>query len=255
MALEIGTGAAGGKDNFSDITAIPPPKKKAAPKQPTEKTPYAVTGTVLRVTIYAESWEKPGTMEILQCGQCEIDSITLDGPPDVVTIKAVSVPLTSAARRETKSQGWEDVTLKRIAMNIAERGYMGLIYDYPNDPYIDRVDQRQEPDLSFLQRICTEQGASMKVIGDSIVIFDETKYEAKPPMFTFKKGDGYLISYSFTQDSSDTASSAEVAYKDPKTGKLVKETFAPETAPAVGQTLKVNTRPPGLNPGLGRWTE
>jgi len=207
----------------------------------------AVTGTILEVIIYAESWDNPGTLESLHCGRFEVDGFTLNGPPATATIKAVSVPLKRPIRRETKNRGWENVRLSKIAGDIAEGGGLSLMFEVDNDPWLDRVDQRLEADLPFLQRICESHGAKVKVTDDRLIVFNEQKYEERDPVITFKAGDNRVLSYSFTLDSSDAANSATVSYKDPKSGRLVEGSFTPpETAPAVGVSLVVNQRPGNL---------
>ena len=120
------------------------------------------------------------------------------------------------------------------------------MYELDDDPALDRIDQRQESDLAFLQRISKEHGATVKVVDGKIVVFDEIKYEAMPPVAVFRRGDKRMLSIKLKQDSSNTASSATATYKDPKSGKLVQETFEPESIPAVGQKLIVNKRPSDL---------
>ena len=235
-------------DDFSDIKADPVIKQSnSSSSTGNTSAPHAVTGTILRITIIAEAWDKPGTMETLLCGSFEIDGITIDGPPSTATIKATSVPLSTPIRRETHSQGWEDVTLRRIAQEIADRGGLSLMFELDSDPHLDRVDQRQEADLSFLQRLCADHGASMKVVDNRIIIFDEAKYEERDAIVTFKRGDNRIISWSLTQESANVASSATVSYKDPGTGKLISETYEPPNPPAVKQTLKVGYRPSDIN--------
>ncbi len=234
-------------DDFYDILYDGGKKKSGA-------TPYAITGTVLRVRIVAESWEAPGTTDTLDCGMFELDGMDYDDSADgsIANITAVSVPLEASIRREQHSQGWEDTTLREIAEEIAGRGDLALVYELDDDPALDRIDQRQEGDLAFLHRVSRNHGATVKVFNNQIVIFDEAKYEAREPIATFRRGDKRMTSIKLKQDSSNTASSATAAYKDPKSGKLVKETFTPPSAPAVGQALVVNTRPSDLRGDLHR---
>ena len=227
--------------DFGDITWAPAPTPRSAQSSASN----AVTGTILRATIIAESWDNPGTMETLACGSFEIVGAKLDGPPSTLSVEAVSVPLNTPIRT-TRTKGWENTTLRRIATDICVNGEFNLVYELEDDPELDRVDQRQESDLAFLRKLCKEHGASVKVTGNQLVIFDEAQYEAKPSILTIKKGDGRLISYSFTLDSTNTASSASATYKDPKSGQLVHEVFTPPNAPAVAKTLNINTRPSNL---------
>lgn len=228
-------------DDFSDITGSAGTKKSAATKE------YAVTGNVLRIVLEAENWNAPGQIDRLDCGSFEIDAVDFSDPPPKVSIKAVAVPLTKDIRTQLKCKAWEKVTLKEMAAKIAEVALMSLLYSSANNPLLDRADQRQASDLEFLQRICADVGVALKVTDNQIVIFDEAEYEAKDAVFTFKRGDARITSASFSQDTSQTAESATVSYKDPKSGQLVQETFRPENPPATSRKARLNQRPVDLS--------
>ena len=234
-------------NDYSSILYVPPPEAEPPPSVSASTAPYAVTGTKLRVSIVAESWDTPGTLETLHCGSFEIDGISLDygSGGSSASISAVSIPLTASIRREAKSRGWEGVTLKNIALDIAHNGGLSLMYESDHDPKFKRVDQRRQSDLAFLQQLCKKVGASVKVTDGSLIVFDEAKYEQREAIFTFKRGDKRLLSVSFTQDSSNTASGAEVSYKDPESGQLLSARFTPPNPPAVGAVLKNIERPMG----------
>jgi len=225
--------------DFSDILADPRPKAAAS----SGKASHAVAGTTLHVMIFAENWDNPNQTETLDCGTFEVCGMQINGPPSTARIEGVSVPLSAPVRREKHTRAWEETTLKSIASDIADRGGLTLTFDLDDDPVLDRVDQRQEPDLLFLMNLAMDHGASVKVYDKQLVIFSEAKYEAKPSVITFMRGDKRLKSYTFTQDTSDVAEGAVATYKDPKSGKWVSEEFYPPDAPAVGNQLIVNARP------------
>lgn len=225
--------------DFSDIAS-----GSATPGSATtsKKASYAVTGNILRVVLTAENWTEQGKTDRLDCGSFEIDAVDFSDPPPVVTIKAVAVPLTKNIRSQPKCKAWETVTLSEMAGKIADEAGMELLYDADENPLLDRADQRQTSDLVFLKGICDGEGFTLKVTDNKIVIFDEKKYEAKASVCTFKRGDARIIAASFTQDTSQTSNSATVRYKDPKSGKLVQETFTPDEPPATGRETIINTR-------------
>lgn len=228
--------------DFSDILAVRPQQQRVN----SAATPHAVTGTVIKVTIVAESFNDPDTTETLFCGTFEVDGIDFDGPPDVATVKAVSVPMQTPIRRESRTRAWENVNLSKIGTDIAHEGGMSLQFLIKNDPRLDRVDQRQEASLPFFKKLCMMFGATVKVSNNTVIVYDELEFEARPSVVTFKKGDGKLIGYNFTLDSSNVASSAEITYKDPRTNMLIAETFEPDDAPATGVVHRVTERPPDI---------
>ena len=218
------------------------------PPRPVPPTPFAVTGTTLQVSIVAESWDSPGVTETLACGTFEIDGVTLDysDAGSTTTISGISVPLQSTIRREKKSRGWEDLTFRQIALDIATTGDLSLMYELDIDPHISRADQRCQSDLEFLQEWGKKFGATVKITNNRLIIFDEAKYEQRPPVCTFKLGDERIISASFSQDSSNVCEQACVTYKDPNTGRVATATFRPPNPPAVGATLQTRSRPAEL---------
>ncbi|MCL2593846.1 MAG: hypothetical protein FWD82_10865, partial [Defluviitaleaceae bacterium] len=212
----------------------------------------AVSGAILRARIHLENWFEDGDYYELDCGTFEIDSCELSGPPAVFEIKAVSTPISSSIRRETKNRAWEDTTLEEIAGDIASGAGLRLMYEVREEIKLDRVDQLKSADLSYLQKLCRNYGVSLKVTNKRVVLFDEKDYEARPPIDQFDFSEvvddesnptGRIISYKFIQDTSDTVSSSNVAYKDPKSGQLVHYEFTPQDAPATGQAVNINNRP------------
>ncbi|KJD45977.1 phage late control protein, partial [Paenibacillus terrae] len=53
-----------------------------------------------RIIAYIKTigWDKPGEIKRLNCGSFEVDSIDFAGPPDTVSIKAVSLPVSTNVR-------------------------------------------------------------------------------------------------------------------------------------------------------------
>lgn len=204
---------------------------------------YPETTTEFRASIVADAWEGGGS-QTLNCGTFQVDGMDYEDGPDGSTanITGTSVPLDTAIRRENHSQGWEDTTYSEIAGEIAARGGLSLMYELDDDPKLDRIDQRQESDLGFADILAGDHGARTKVFDKKLVIFDEAKYEQRAPVCTFARGDGRLLSIQLKQDTSQTATSATTQYKDPKSGKLVEETFTPSYPPNVGNRLMVNER-------------
>jgi phage protein D len=200
----------------------------------------------LLVTEY--NWNSEGDYDELDCGAFEVDTVDFSGPPDRVSIKAVSTPISSSMRREEKTNAWDNTTLQKIAQDIAGDAELELMYEVESEIQLDRVDQLQQSSMSFLQELCSRYGVSLKVTDEKIVLFEESVYEAKDVVDTFDKSEvgGRLINYSFKQNTSDTVCKVISSYKDPKSGKLVQAEFTPPEPPATGQVALVNLRPGDL---------
>ena len=207
-------------DNFDDIKADP--TKKTSSGSPISTT----AGQKLSATIFADSWDNPGETVRLVCGKFDVSGVKIDGPPSTATIEAASIPLNTPIRLREKSRGWEGENLSSIANQIAADNGLWVKYELDEDPFFDRIDQREQADLPFLKELCDEQGAILKVMNNAIIIYDEAKLEAVKSKFTFKRGDKWLLSYSFTQDSTGVAEKATAVYKDPKTGQKVTASVA-----------------------------
>jgi phage protein D len=177
----------------------------------------------------------------LDCGVFEIDEIESSGPPEKVVLKAASVAISRSLRRETRSKAWENITLQAIAAAITEGHGLSLFYQADSLDF-GRVDQREESDLTFLKRLCDENGLNLKVSGEKIIIFSGKEFEQKDASFTFVRGDKRILLYSFRDKADDVYRSCQISYQDPETKELVTHIFTPDNAPATGQILKVSAR-------------
>ena len=199
-------------------------------------------GDVVEAGIIVEDWFGPGHSMTLPCGSFQVDDFEMDGPPKTVKIKAVSVPVTSSLRGDKKTKGWERITLRDMASDIAASAGLDLVYEADLNPYYLRVDQPDMSDLAFLLKQCQKSGLSMKVTDQQIVIFDERKYEAKESVRTIDLIGGDVEKYHFGSKSSGTAKSAKVTYTDPLTGKKKTGIFTDPNSKS-GVTIENNECP------------
>lgn len=163
-------------------------------------------------------------VQSLYCGRFQIDGLTSSGPPATFDIKAVSVPLGDDIRREARSRGWEDVKLSKIVNDIAARGSLEALYDVTRDHQYDRLDQRNESDLKFLQRVCRDEGYSLKVTDNQLVVFEQAKYEAMAPVGAIERGASNVLGWSFDSQAHDLYSDCTCGYYDPTTETLLERT-------------------------------
>ncbi len=222
------------------------------------------------ITAYIKTvgWDKPGEIKKLPCGTFEVDSVDLAGPPDTVSIKAVSLPVAANIRQEKRTKAWEEATLRSIAAEIAKRAGFTLAYEAHANPKYDRQDQQDVSDLAFLNDICQKEGIALKVTGKKLVLFDERVYEQKPVALTLIRGVSDIVSYSFAFSAQDVAYVAcEISYQpaavkaktvkkkktdskdkdktDTKTAADKKKSAKKKTKAAQPKPIKVVYRPPG----------
>lgn len=198
-------------------------------------------GAKISAEISVENWGGEGENKTLPCGLFEIDSVDLQGPPDTVNIKSVSVPITSSLRGDAKTKAWEKITLSGIAGDIAGKAGLALVFECDDVTY-DRIDQSEQSDLSFLQKLATDAGICLKVTDQQLVLFDEQVYEAAGPVKTIKRTGGTVISYSFSSSANNVKYKAcTVSYYNSEKDTTIEFTYTPSGA-SDGPVLKINER-------------
>ena len=200
-------------------------------------------GASLAVSIIQKDWEDDGERRVLDCGEFTIDTIKVSGPPAKITIKATSLPAGSSVRAVKKNKSWENIRLSAIAAQIAAAGNLKSYFSGDYDPVYSRKEQSNESDISFLSRLCVDAGMSLKVTAGALVIFDEDEYEKKPAIRTFSPKKGNVLSYSFSDGSSDKAySSCHVSWTDTN-GTTIEYTYTPRIDnPGTGEVLEISER-------------
>lgn len=206
-------------------------------------TPSAGKGTEISAVIIQRNWDSDGKDRVLDCGTFEVDTVDGSGPPAKVTIKGTSIPHTSTARTQKKTQAWEQINLSAIANEIAGRNGLTCMFLSSSDPYYTRKEQLQESDITFLQRLCKAAGISLKVTAKMIVLFDEAEFEGQAAVRTIKKGEADVKSWSFSTSTHDAAySKCHVSYTDPATATTIEYTYTPRDADKSGQVLEINEK-------------
>lgn len=177
-------------------------------------------GTPLVASLTVHDWEVSGQSMTLPCGEFKIDELEFAGPPDKITIKALSAALTSGIRDEKQTKAWENFTLQNIAQEVAQKHSLQLMYDGENHT-MARQDQREESDLAFVQRLAAERGMYCKVHDGKMVLFDGDKADGQQAGIVIpRRGAGSPKSFSFKIESTDTGyTKAQTSYTDPQTGK------------------------------------
>lgn len=195
-------------------------------------------GDIVRVSIETNH---EGEKRTLNCGTFAVDDVSLGGPPDVVTIKAISSLVTGSMKKEKKSQGFENTTLKNIAAVLAAEHGLTSFYQVSTAISYDRVDQREESDLSLLKRLCDDNDLELKISDEKIIIFEGKDLGQAAPCFSFIRGE-VGSTYSFNTKAAEIYRAAEISYQDSEQKELKKYTFVPPDAPSVGEVLKINQR-------------
>lgn len=195
-------------------------------------------GNMLDITIHTYN---SGTLwngeAVFAVGKFEIDEVEVVGFPSTVQIKGVSVTGASSLRGTQRNQTWEKISVWKCAADICERNNLSLIWDCEENPNLDHVEQADESDLSFLQKICKDNGMSLKIMAEKIAIFDDAKYEAQDPIITvYKPGTKvalddktmplhWLTSYNMRAKTRDTYGSCRVKYQKGEKKEVIEGSF------------------------------
>lgn len=210
-------------------------------------------GDKITAAIKLLNWRKEGKVSQLDCGTFFVDDVSFKGPPDTISIKALSVPFKKGGKNTEHTRAWENATLPAILGDIAVSSELTLVYDAPVFMY-DRVDQSKETDLSFAKRVAKKEGLSVKVTSGQLVIYDELTYESKSTVRTITRGESDVKSYSFNKTAAEEKyKTVEVSYFDSKKKKNVKYVYQ---VPGVdkGPVLKINKRAKNIDEAK-RWAQ
>lgn len=143
-------------------------------------------GATLTASILTKYWNNPTEAEKeLPLGLFEIDEIECSAMPSETKIKAVSVPNNTTLRGEERTRSWEGYTIQKIAQDIADNAGMQLNFSAKDNPILERVEQTEQSDLAFLDKLCQDNGLSLKVTDNQIIIFDMADMEAAEPSLIF----------------------------------------------------------------------
>lgn len=149
-------------------------------------------GEKIEAKAILSNWESADHTEI-KIGTFYIDDISYSGPPDICSIKALSVDITSNVMDNKRHRVWENVTLEKIARDVAKECNLELIFDVDFKFEYKRAEAKLETYFNFLKRLSKEAGILVKLYNDKLILIEETLYEKKePPGATRKQKEEYL---------------------------------------------------------------
>ena len=211
---------------------------------------FPVRGDLVNATI---GYQSEG---MLPCGDFQVDEITLDLPPDTVTMRCVSAYVT-AAMRTANSAGFENQTLTQIATTIAAKHGLQLV-DVPNPLNLafERISQRQESDLAFLRRLANRHNYDFNVRGGKLQFFSRGNLEAQAPVFALIRGGvaapiatgadgarGIVVGKaSFKTKTHQIYKACRVSYFNPDTKQLIWQSVAANPPVPNGDTYVIQER-------------
>ena len=164
--------------------------------------------------------EKENETNFLDLGTFYVDEPTLEN--NKLNLKCLALPLDQNIRDQKNSVAWENITLKELVMQIANKHEMNAEI-YADNEFFKRLDQNQETDLAFINRVVKETGLNMKVSDDKIIIFDDEEMEKNDTVEIFNINDERIRSFSLKKKNKEIYDNVEVSYYDPDKKKVIKE--------------------------------
>jgi uncharacterized protein len=203
-----------------------------------------------KIAVY--NWVSPGDSRSLDCGSFWLDEINYAGPPNVVAVKATSIP-PDGIKGEQQSYGWDNMSLQQVAEEKAGKHGLTLVWATQKAPAVEaRIDQNETPDIEFLRDKGKDQGLNVKLFNKQLIFYSEEEYEARPAVFTITYGGSSILSFMFTSRLHDTYQKAEVSYTSPDTGTVIEGEFNdPDPASSKRGTTRHNIRVESEEEGEG----
>ena len=200
-------------------------------------------GDKIKASIVVHAWDSPDKTESLPCGTFEVDEISCSGPPNKVTIKAVSTLVSKPMRQEKHTKAWENVQLSTIAGDIANKNGLKLFWESSEDPLFERRDQVEKSDLEFFSGLAQDYGLNVKVTDTQLVCYSGEEYEEKSSVGELSFGDKKLISWNFASKAAGTYKAARLLYHDPvKDTKIDVTEQSEDGTEGTGRTLIINQK-------------
>ena len=208
-------------------------------------------GSEVQAVIKVFNWTIPGDSREFDCGTFFIDEIDYAGPPNVVGIKATSIPVATGIKSTKKYRFWEDQPIQAIATQIAGEHGLSLVWDVAKMVMakLPRVDQVETPDLEFLRDLAKDWGIKLKIFNRKLIMYSEEEYEARGPVYTLRYGASAILSYQFKSVLNDMFAEGKIAYMSNASGELIEGKFTPPEPPPTEAVEENNEIVPEENGG------
>lgn len=173
---------------------------------------YPTKGDKISGSITFKNWDSSGSDKQLTCGTFICDEIKFSGGPLTASIGGVSTPANASFKTRERTKTWQNVTVKKIAQEVAQRYGVSLSYSGPTIT-IASIEQSDKTDSAFLYDVCSKYGLSMKVYKSKIVIYDQTTQEKKAAKATITRESFVDDEWDYTDTLDGTYTGARISYK------------------------------------------
>lgn len=164
------------------------------------------------------------TDKMVNAGLFQIDELTLSGPPDKISIKAIASFVTLSLRSRN-NKAFEAQTLKQIASYFCTKHKLKLIDETQSmlsQIYLERKTQEDKTDLQFLAELAKEYGFIFSVKGESLIFTSYYNLDNAAPVKDISINQ--IGNYSITEKTFDTYSDATITKRVTRKNKVIKDT-------------------------------
>lgn len=147
------------------------------------KSWFPSKGDTMSASIKMKNWSKENDDRSLKCGSFVIDDFGFSGAPIKLKLEAIAIPATTGFKKTQRTKTYENTTLENIAKEVAKRANVKCYYEAGRIS-IEKVEQSEKDDCSFLNELVKLYGYAMKIYKNKIVIFNEATYEKKRSVAT-----------------------------------------------------------------------
>ncbi|UNY40532.1 baseplate protein [Pararheinheimera phage vB_PsoM_KLER1-1] len=185
----------------------------------------------------------PSKGPALPCGTFQIDKVRCNLSPAQVTIGGVSVPVDKPIRTEKKTRTWEGTDLQKIGNEVATAAGVEFGWYGTDIRKYNRIDQTEESDLTFLNRLCREVNHKVKVSDGRLIVFDDTEFSKRAASFSVDvENSTVVLGGDFDTESSNIYKAARLRYHDPVTKIDIDYTAEADESVVSREVLELNKR-------------
>jgi hypothetical protein len=157
-------------------------------------------------------YDTGGLQGLRYCGNFFADEIRFHGPPDQMTVRALSSQ-NKAPTRQRGSKTWTKAKLRDVLQATAKASGVTLKGQVP-EISLDRVTRDNETPMEFMCRLSEEWGCVFKATGNEVVVSPLADALGADPIFTVSRAD--VRDYDLTSKSSNVARGAVVRRWNPE---------------------------------------
>ncbi|TXI91896.1 MAG: hypothetical protein E6Q33_09025 [Neisseriales bacterium] len=152
-----------------------------------------MTGDSLEVEIICDDWVNNNETQSLYCGSMEIDLVEEKGPPNEISIKAVS-SFNSNIRKTLNTKKWQKSTLQSICQEIASKhgldfNFIPYLEEDKEGIQIEAIDQTDQSDLVFITKLAEDNDYVVKLDPEKLTLCAQAYLELQKPILTLSKNE------------------------------------------------------------------